>query len=147
MEKNFVKVRTKKDVFIFTSCIVVGISAILLPTGPAINIAAAMLVILGLVMAPMLKSGFRDELSGGEYLKKEYFFLQGMKPQLLGAVMFKPESLDLKEKDKGNTMRVDIYYSKDAGKAYMQLLEYVPHQYNPCTKMMEYDLNRVNSLI
>jgi hypothetical protein len=80
-------------------------------------------------------------------LKKEYFFLQGMKPQLLGAVMFKPESLDLKEKDKGNTMRVDIYYSKDAGKAYMQLLEYVPHQYNPCTKMMEYDLDRVNSLI
>jgi hypothetical protein len=76
MEKNFVKVRTKKDVFIFTSCIVVGISAILLPTGPAVNIAAAMLVILGLVMAPMLKSGFRDELSGGEYLKKEYFFLE-----------------------------------------------------------------------
>ncbi len=147
MEKNFVKVRSKKDIVIFTTFIIVGIAAILLPTGPAVNIAAAMLVLLGLIMAPLLKSGYREELSGEEFLKKEYLFPQTAKQELLGAVMFKPESLDFSEKDKGTNLRVDVYYSKNLGKAYLQLLEYIPHQYTPCTKMMEYNINRDGKLI
>lgn len=147
MEKNFIKVRTKKDTFIFTSLIVVGISAIVLPTGPAVNIAAAVLVLLGLVMAPLLKSGYREEVSGEEYSKKEYFFPLSMKQNLLSVVMFKPESADFAQKDKGTTLRMDVYYSKVAGKACVQLLEYIPHRYTPCTKMMEYDLARAVKLI
>lgn len=147
MEKNFIKVRTKKDIVIFTALIVVGISVIVLPTGPAVNIAAAMLVLLGLVMAPLLKSGYREEMSGEEFLKKEYLFPQTMKQELLGAVMFKPQSLDFSEKDKGTNLRVDVYYSKSVGKVYMQLLEYIPHQYTPCTKMMEYNISSDGKLI
>lgn len=147
MEKNFIKTRTKKDTLIFTSLIVVGIAAIVLPTGPAVNIAAAMLVLLGLVMAPLMKSGYKEELSGEEYSKKEYFFPQSMKQELLSVVMFKPESADFAEKDKGTTLRVDVYYSKALDKAYMQLLEYIPHQYNPCTKMVEYGTDRLGKFI
>ncbi len=147
MEKNFIKIRTKKDTFIFTSFIVVGIAAIVMPTGPAVNIAAALLVLLGLVMAPLMKSGYREELSGKEYLKKEYLFPQTMKQDLLSAVMFRPQALDFSEKDKGTNLRVDVYYSKSVGKVYMQLLEYIPHQYTPCTKMMEYNINSEGKLI
>lgn len=147
MEKNFVKVRSKKDILIFTTFIVVGIAAILLPTGSAVSIAAALLVLLGLIMAPLLKSGYREEMSGEQYLKKEYLFPQTMKQELLSAVMFKPESLNFSEKDKGTNLRVDVYYSKNLGKAYLQLLEYIPHQYTPCTKMMEYNISRDGKLI
>lgn len=147
MNKNFIKVRTGKDVFIFISCIVVGICAIILPTGPAVNIAAAMLVLLGLIMAPLLKNGYKEELSGEEYLKKEHFFPLDMKHELLGRVASKLETLDLSQKDKGTTLRLDIYHSKSAGKAYVQLMEYVPHQYNPCADMVEYDIDKVKRLI
>ena len=54
---------------------------------------------------------------------------------------------DLSEAEKGNAVKLDIYYSKAAGKAYLQLFEYIPYKYEPCSKMYEHQLSRIEKLI
>ena len=59
----------------------------------------------------------------------------------------KPESIDLSEEDKGNAVKLDVYYSKAIGKAYLQLFEYVPYKYEPCSQMYEHHISRIEKLI
>ena len=66
---------------------------------------------------------------------------------VLAAISSKPDSVDLTEEDKGNALRMDIYYSKSTGKAYLQLFEYVPYTYQPCSKIYEYGISNVTKLI
>ena len=62
--------------------------------------------------------------------------------------MKKPKTLiDLKNEDKGNGLRLDIYHSKKACKTYVQAFEYVPYKYEPCSPVFEYELSETKSLI
>ena len=63
------------------------------------------------------------------------------------AITSKPDSIDLSQEDKGNSLRLDIYYGKASGKAYLQLFEYVPYSYQPCSKMHECEISKVFKLI
>ena len=67
--------------------------------------------------------------------------------QPASALASKPESIDLTEEDKGNAVRLDVYYSKASGKAYLQLFEYVPYKYEPCSKVHGHPLSKVEKLI
>ena len=40
-----------------------------------------------------------------------------------------------------------MFYSKDTKKAYLQLFEYVPYKYEPCSRQYEHELENVRSLI
>ena len=70
-----------------------------------------------------------------------------MNAPISSALASKPESIDLAEANKGNAVKLDIYYSKTTGKAYLQLFEYVPYKYEPCSKIYEYETARVGKLL
>ena len=146
MEKTFVRVRSIRDIVIFVSLIVLGSILIALPTSASINITGFFLIITGLILALVLKTGYQDE-DGGKYQKKERFFQQAMNAEICAALASKPDSVDLSEEDKGNAIRLDIYFCTSSGKAYAQLFEYVPYRYEPCSKMYEYELSKVSKLI
>ena len=147
MEKTFVRVRSVKDITICVSLIIAGGILIALPTGAAVNITGFFLIFAGIILALVLKTGYKDEETGKSYLKKEHYFQQAMNAPISAALASRPESIDLSEAEKGNAVKLDIYYSKTSGKAYMQLFEYVPYKYEPCSKMYEYDLARIENLI
>jgi hypothetical protein len=65
----------------------------------------------------------------------------------MAAIAAKPESVDMREAEKGNALKLDIYYRKPSGKAYLQLSEYVPYKYEPCSKVYEHELCKVEKLI
>lgn len=146
MEKTFNRVRSIKDIVIFVSLIVLGSILIALPTSASINITGFFLIFAGLILALVLKTGYKDE-NGGKYQKKERFFQQAMNAEICSAIASKPNSINLSEEDKGNAVRLDIYSCKSSGKAYIQLFEYVPYRYEPCSKMYEYELSKVSKLI
>ena len=146
MEKTFERVRSIKDIVIFVSLVVLGSILIALPTSASINITGFFLIFAGLILALVLKTGYKDE-NGGKYQKKERFFQQAMNAEICAALASKPDSVDLSEEDKGNAIRLDIYSCKSSGKAYIQLFEYVPYRYEPCSKMYEYELSKVSKLI
>lgn len=147
MEKEFVRVRSVKDIIIFLSLLILGSVLIMLPTGAAVNITGFFLIFAGIILALVLKTAYKDLDTGIKYQKKERFFQQAMSAAISSAIASKPDSVDLGEEDKGNAVRLDVYFSKSAGKAYLQLFEYVPYKYEPCSKIYEYEIEKVQNLI
>lgn len=62
------------DVVISTSTVVLGCILAIVPLGAGVAIGGYMLIILGFLLALMMKSEYREELSGEKYQKQEYFF-------------------------------------------------------------------------
>ena len=147
MEKTFIRVRSAKDIITSVSLIIIGAALVTLPTGAGINIAGFCLIFAGIILAFTLKSDYMDAETGERYRKKEHYFQQAMNPVIASALVSSPESIDLREADKGSSVKLDIYYSKPSGKAYLQLFEYIPHNYEPCSKQYEHEICKVEKLI
>ena len=147
MEKTFIRVRSIKDIVIFVSLVIAGSVLILLPTGAAVNITGFFLIFAGLILAFVLKSGYKDIETGEKFQKVEHYFQQAMNSVISNALESKPDSIDLAEADKGNALKLDIYYNKTSGKTYMQLFEYVPYRYEPCSRMYEHEMDKVRKLL
>lgn len=147
MEKIFNRVRSIKDIIIFTSLIAAGSILIALPTGTGINMAGFFMIFAGIILALILRTGYKESESGERYKKKEHYFQQAMNSEIMSVIGSKPESIDLTQAEKGNAVKLDIYYSQKSGKAYIQLFEYIPYKYEPVSKMYEHSISRVNKLI
>ncbi len=147
MEKTFIRVRSAKDMITFTSLIVLGSVLVALPTGTGVNIAGFFMVFAGIIITFVMKTGYKDTLTGERYQKKEHYFQQAAKSETAAALESEPEAIDLSQADKGNAVKLDVYYSKAAGKAYLQLFEYVPYRYEPCSRMHEHEIGKVEKLI
>ena len=146
MEKTFIRVRSIKDLVIFTSLAIVGIILTVLPVGDAAHIAGFFMIFTAAILAFVLKSAYKDVETNEKYLKMERYFQQTMHAEISAAIASNPDSIDLSEEDKGNALRLDIYYSKASGKAYLQLFEYVPYTYQPCSRMYECELSKAYNL-
>lgn len=147
MEKTFVRVHSAKDIIISVSLIVLGSVLVALPTGVGINVAGFFMIFTGLLLALFMRTGYKDIDSGERYQKKEHYFQQAMNSVISSVLENKPEAIDLAEEEKGNAVKLDIYYSKTSGKAYLQLFEYIPYRYEPCSRMYEHQISRIEKLI
>ena len=147
MEKTFNRVRSIKDIVISASIIILGLVLLLLSAGAGVDIAGYFFILTGLVLIFILKSDYKDPETGIRYKKKEYYFPQEMNASIALALATNPESIDIREAGKGESVMLDIYYSKDSGKAYLQLFKYIPYEYEPCSKVYEYEIARVEKLL
>ena len=147
MEKTFIRVRSIKDITIFVSLALVGTILTALPIGDAANIAGFFIIVAAGILAFVLKSAYKDIDTNEKYLKKERYFQQTMHAAISSAIASNPDSVDLSEEDKGNALRLDIYYSKASGKVYLQLFEYIPYTYQPCTRVHECEISKASKLI
>lgn len=147
MEKTFVRVHSVKDIVISLSLIVSGSILVALPTGTGVNVAGFFMIFAGLLLGLFMKTGYKDTVSGERFHKKEHYFQQAMNSVISSMLESKPEAIDLAEAEKGNAVKLDIYYSKTTGKAYLQLFEYVPYKYEPCSQMYEHHISRIEKLI
>lgn len=143
MEREFIRVRSVKDIVISSLLLIAGTILVVLPTSTAVNIAGFFLLLTGLMLLFVLKTAHKDTSNGEIFSKKERFFSHEMHEKLKAALTC-PEKLDLSTEDHGNSMRLDIYYNKK--KVYLQLLEYVPHSYEPCSAMHEHTFDKAHSL-
>ena len=147
MEKTFTRVRSIKDIIIFVSLAFAGIMLTVLPVGEAANITGFFIILAAVILAFVLKSAYKDVETNEKYHKKERYFQQAEHAAITSAIASKPDAVDLSEENKGNGLRLDIYYSKSSGKTYLQLFEYVPYSYQPCSKMYEHELSKASNLI
>lgn len=147
MNKEFIRVRSVKDIILSTILAASGCILICLPTSTSINILGFFLIITGILMFFIMKTAYKDTETGARYNKKERFFSQEQREQILKAISSKPDSANISEEDKGNSIRLDIYHSSSTGKAYIQLFEYVPYKYEPCSAIYEHELKNTEKLI
>ena len=147
MNKEFTRVRSVKDIIISSVLLIGGAVLVALPTATSINIIGFFMIFAGIILSLVLKTGYKDNETGIRYCKTERFFAQSMRHDILDAIATKPESINLSEEDKGNGIRLDIYHSKESNKAYIQLFEYIPYKYEPCSRLYEYELKNVNKIL
>ncbi len=146
MEKTFIRIRSTKDIVISTASALIGCLLLILPTGAGINILGFMLIITGAILFMALRTGYKDEATGTKYCKTERYFSQNMRPDLVEKIASKPNEINLAEENKGNAVRLDIYHSSASGKAYLQVYEYIPYKYEPCSKQFEHPLSEISSI-
>ena len=147
MEKTFNKVRSTKDIVISAGLAVGGCVLVALPTSTSINILGFFMLFAGILLFLMLRSGYKEVETGEKFCKTERYFSQTLRAELAEKIASKPQTVNLSEEDKGNALRLDIYYSRKTGKAYIQIFEYIPYKYEPCSKQYEYALSEVTNLI
>ena len=149
MNKEFIRVRSVKDILISTALTLSGIVLVALPTSVGINILGFFMLLIGLLLFFTLKNSYKDEETGIKYHKKEKYF-EGCRRDELSSAISKHNckcKVDLSKENQGNTLRLDIYYNKQAGKAYMQIFEYIPYRYEPYSNLYEHELVNVAELI
>lgn len=146
MEKVFSRVRSAKDITITASLIIAGSVLIALPTSASVNILGFFMICAGLILAFVLRTGYKDEETGHKYCKIEKYFGHDLKNDIASSLEKSLKRIDTIIEDQGNGIRLDIYYSKDSGKAYSQLFEYIPYDYEPCTRQYEHELSDISNL-
>ena len=149
MEKKFIRVRSTKDVVLSSLITLAGVVLFILDFSIGIRILGFFMILIGLLLFFTLKSSYKDEETGIKYHKKEKYF-EGHKRDELSSAITRRNckcKVDLSEENKGNTLRLDIYYNKQAGKAYMQIFEYIPYTYEPYSALYEHEVANVTELI
>ena len=147
MNKQFIKVRSLKDIIISTSVILVGAILALLPLGTGVTLAGCTIIVVGIILALILKSGYREVNNPGLYHKTEYLFEAKHRAELMKAVENNPSKIDVREEGRGLTIRLDVYHSTVSQSAFIQLFEYVPYEYVAISKVVEYDRNEIKHII
>ncbi len=144
MEKEFVKVRSTNDIIISSILLIAGSVLVILPTSDSINIAGFFMLLTGLLLFFVLKTSYKDMETGEKLNKKERYFSHE-KYETLKRALTHPETFDPSGEDKGNSIKLDIYYNKS--KVYVQLFEYVPYKYEPCSDIHLYHMDIAEKLI
>ena len=75
MEKNFIRVRSIKDITISSSLLLIGIILSIVFDSNGAVYGGVALIILGLILAFVLKSGYKDTENGEFYKKRDFSFL------------------------------------------------------------------------
>lgn len=147
MKKDFIKIRSIKDIAISAFLIIAGAMVSATIEGNGAIWGGCSLIILGAILALVLKSSYKDTETGEVFKKREFTFQQKMKGALLQALTSSPENIDISNEGVGESVRLEIFYSKRSCKAYLQLFEYIPFQYHPCSEMYEYKTERIKNLV
>ncbi len=146
MEK-FTKIRSAKDWIISVSLIIAGIVCIITPSGVSLNILGAVLIFTSILLFMTMRSAWKETETGIIFSKKERYFAQSKKEPFLKALKEKDfNSIDLKEEDKGNGMRMDVY-TDGKQQVYIQLFEYIPYKYEACSELMPFELKETEKLL
>lgn len=147
MEKEFIRVRSVKDIVITFSLIIAGSISVALPTSQSINVLGFFLIFAGLLLLFILKTGYKDLSTGIAYSKSERYFAHSLKDDIHRKILAGNVNIDLSAEDQGNGLRLDLYHSRKAGKAYIQIFEYIPYKYEPCSDIHEFELDQIKNLL
>ena len=147
MEKNFIRVRSAKDIKIFSLFIIAGCILALVPNADSLNLGGYSLIVIGVVLALLLKSGYKDVSTKEFFQKKELLFPKEMKASILSALASDSNSIELSKNGESQALKLELFYSKASGKAYLQLFEYIPYQYEACSEIYEYEISKIGQLL
>ncbi len=147
MEKNFIRVRSAKDIKIFSLFIIAGCMLALVPNADSLNLGGYSLIVIGVVLALLLKSGYKDVSTKEFFQKKELLFPKEMKASILSALASDSNSIELSKNGESQALKLELFYSKASGKAYLQLFEYIPYQYEACSEIYEHEISKIGKLL
>jgi len=149
MEKHFCRTRSAQDILVSVIFIILGILLIVFPFSSMSGAVGCMMILIGISMTFVLRSAYKDKLNGECFKKTAVYFPMDMKDEVLKAM--ENGSLDTiprpKEDMMAQSLMLSTFYDKDADKAFLQLFEYVPYSYHPCTAFYETRWGNIKHLV
>ena len=145
MEITIKKARTTYDMLFSVFIILIGVATCALSQSGAITLMGVFFITMGAICWFILKSGYSDTSTMKKLVKSEVYFPADHKSSILNAVLNDPEKLDKFPRSKMNSLKLDIYYNDDD--VYMQLFEYIPCSYKPCTKVVRHQTFDLSKLV
>ena len=147
LKKNYIRVRSAKDIVIFSLLIIAGCILAVIPGTDTLNLGGYCLIVIGVAFSLFLKSDYKDVDTKELFIKKEFLFPKEMKVAILTALFSNPNSIVLSKNGQSQALKLELFYSKKLGKAYLQLFEYIPYQYEVCSEIYEYEISKVGKLL
>lgn len=147
MKVNFYRVRSVSDIIISVTLIISGIVLMFIPTGIGITILGLFMFLIGSLFLYLFKSVYKKEGSKEIYRKRELKFRRESLLNIQEALLSDPNKIDMSREGEGWTVKLNVYFSRSAGKGYLQLFEYIPYNYEPCTRLLEYSTDQIGNLI
>ena len=147
MKPHFYRVRSVKDIVISVTLIIAGIALMSYPSEIGITILGMFLFLIGSLFLYLFKSVYKKEGTKEIYHKRELQFRREILQTIQDAVLSDPNQIDMTKEGLGWTVKLNIYFSREADKGYIQLYEYIPYNYEPCTQMLEYRINQIDKLL
>lgn len=146
MNDIFVKTRTIKDYIVSVSLFILGLSATILGQ-EGLAIAGVFSIILGVILLIVMKSGWRNQQDGTVCKERILYFSAVRKTEILNALEKDPSKIQIDKNDQSGPLKLDIKYCRKAGYANCQLSEYIPYNYEPCSKVYSYDISLLENLL
>lgn len=147
MKINIVRTRGVRDYLISLILFLGGCVLVALPSSDSVNITGFFLIITGMILVVMLNTSYKEEHCGARFRKKEIYFPCSCREEIYKCLNGRCEEIPKEKSDKGNGLRLDVYYNRKKNVAYMQMLEYVPYKYIPVTDLVKTDTEKVRKLI
>ena len=130
MNKEFVRVRSTRDILISSVMTVLGI----------------VLAVPGILMLLFLKTGYKDVNTGLVYKRKIKYYSATAKNDILSSLNGKVSSYDWAETPGGSAVMVDVYVGSKSDNVYVRVSEFVPYNYEPCSDWFEFSKEAASAL-
>lgn len=146
MNKEFVRVRSTRDILISSVMTVLGIILIAIPSSVSVNIFGTVLAVPGILMLLFLKTGYKDVNTGLVYKRKIKYYSATAKNDILSSLNGKVSSFDWTVTPGGSAVMVDVYEGSKSDKVYVRVSEFVPYNYEPCSDWFEFSKDAASAL-
>lgn len=146
MNKEFVRVRSTRDILISSVMTVLGIVLIAIPSSVSVNIFGTVLAVPGILMLLFLKTGYKNVDTGLVYKRKIKYYSATAKNDILSSLNGKVSSFDWTETPGGSAVMVDVYMGCKSDKVYVRVSEFVPYSYEPCSDWFEFSKDAASAL-
>lgn len=149
MEKVFCRTRSAQDILVSFTFLVLGILLIVFPFSKMSGVVGCIMILVGVSMMFALRSLYKDKLNGEHFRKTAVYFPIGMKDKVVKAM--EEGNLDSIPRPKDDmaaqSLMLSTFYDKSADRVFLQLFEYVPYSYQPCTTFYETRWGSVRHLV
>lgn len=147
MEKEFVRVRSMRDVIVSAAMTVIGIVLIVLPTSVSVNIFGTCLAVPGVLMLLFYKTDYRDTETGLRFRRVIKYYPASRKAEIMAALKSDLSKVAWNEKGTADGLMLDIYVGHGCNKVFIRVSEFIPYNYEPCSDWFEYDVAHVAQMI
>ncbi len=145
MNDIIIKARTRYDLLFTLAIILIGIITCIVSTSGAITVMGFTFIFAGAACWFILKSGFRDTATAKIMKKTEVYYAVDHKKRVIEAVLNNPADLADIPQCAMNSIKLNVYYNDED--TYLQMFEYIPCNYKPCTKLVKYKKSDISNLI
>lgn len=148
MEKEFIRVRSVRDITISLALLIIGVVLVILSTSVSVNIFGCCLAVPGALLLLFMKTDYKDAVTGEHFSRIIKYFPASRKAEIMAALKGNPSDISWENLNSANDgLMIDMYNSKSEDKVCLRVMEFIPYSYVPCSDWFLFSADKVSRLM